>query len=129
MWRILDHQSDYQLFKKGSCPCSYRNHNSRRKLFRSAYHDVTRVYSGYARARGIPTGLGRISLIPEQTVEVSWIFSILRIQFSIMNRRCERGKQRLVYCLPLSLAHSDRAVPTCGKPSDEDISRLHRERY
>jgi hypothetical protein len=57
------------------------------ELLTTAHADATslfRVRLVNARARGVPTGLWGILLIPEQTVEVSWILSILGIQFSIM---------------------------------------------
>jgi hypothetical protein len=62
------------------------------KVWKATSHNCTRwrhkslfrVGLVYARARRVPTGLWGISLIPEQTVEVSWILSILGIQFSIM---------------------------------------------
>jgi len=56
------------------------SHNCARWRHKSLF----RVGLVNARARGVPTGLWGISLIPEQTVEVSWILSILGIQFSIM---------------------------------------------
>jgi hypothetical protein len=56
------------------------SHNCARWRHKSLF----RVGLVYARAREVPTGLWGISLIPEQTVEVSWILSILGIQFSVM---------------------------------------------
>jgi hypothetical protein len=46
----------------------------------------------YARAGRVPTGLGGIALIPEQTLEVRWLFSSLGIQFSIMNGKMREGE-------------------------------------
>ena len=55
--------------------------------FCSKDDDVTRVCSGDWRERGVPTGLGGIVLILEQTAQVSRMSSILRIQFSVMSSK------------------------------------------